>query len=109
MSFFNDTYCQVCDKFITKEQWIRHLYSNRHFHREVNGYWSAYFPQIKLTRDESSILEKTFWEMIFGSVDVLPVYGFSKTYILMVTNMKDMSHLILMTNMLILFINMEMQ
>ena len=27
--------------------------------------------------------------MIFGSSDVLPVYGFLKTYIMMVTNMKD--------------------
>ena len=27
--------------------------------------------------------------MNFGSVDVLPVYGFLKTYIMMVTNMKD--------------------
>ena len=35
------------------------------------------------------MLEKAFWEMIFGSVDVLPVYGFWKTYITMVTNMKD--------------------
>ena len=35
------------------------------------------------------ILEKAFWQMTFGSVDVLPVYGFLKTYIMMVTNMKD--------------------
>ena len=35
------------------------------------------------------ILEKAFLEMIFGSVDVLPVYGFLKTYNMMVTNMKD--------------------
>ena len=34
-------------------------------------------------------LEKAFWEMIFGSVDVLHVYSFLKTYIMMVTNMKD--------------------
>ena len=27
--------------------------------------------------------------MIYGSVDVLPVYGFLKTYVLLVTNMKD--------------------
>ena len=27
--------------------------------------------------------------MIFGSEDVLPVYGFLKTYLMMVTNMKD--------------------
>ena len=35
------------------------------------------------------ILEKTFQEIIFGSVDVLPVYGFSKTYIMKVRNVKD--------------------
>ena len=45
--------------------------------------------QKKLTRDEGSTLEKSFWQMAFRSVDVLPVYGFLKTYILMVTNMKD--------------------
>ena len=35
------------------------------------------------------ILEKAFWEMMFGRVYVLPVYAFLKTYIMMVTNMKD--------------------
>ena len=35
------------------------------------------------------VFEKAFWEMIFGGVDVLPMYGFLKTYIMMVTNMKD--------------------
>ena len=43
----------------------------------------------KLTRDGDNILEKLFWEMIFGSEDVLPVYGFLKTYFMMVTIMKD--------------------
>ena len=42
----------------------------------------------KLIRDEGMVLEKAFWEMIFGSVDVLPMYGFLKTYIMMVRNMK---------------------
>ena len=27
--------------------------------------------------------------MVFGSVDDLPVYGFLKTYMMMVTNLKD--------------------
>ena len=54
----------------------------------MNGYWSTYFPQRKLTRDEGSILEKAFWEMLFGNEVVLPVYGFSKTYIMIVTKMK---------------------
>ena len=35
------------------------------------------------------ILEKAFWEMIFGIEDALRVYGFLKTYIMMVTNMKN--------------------
>ena len=85
MSFFNDTYCQICERFITKEQWRKHLFSNRHFHREVNSYWPAYCPQRKLTRDEGSILEKVFREMIFGSEDVLSVYGFLRTYFMIVT------------------------
>ena len=33
-------------------------------------------------------LRKAFSEVIFGSVDVLPVYGFLKTYFMTVTNMK---------------------
>ena len=35
------------------------------------------------------ILEKAFWEIIFGSEDVLHVYSFLKTYSLIVANMKD--------------------
>ena len=57
MAFFNDTFCQLCERFITKEEWNKHLYSSRHLHREVNGFWPAYFPQIKLTGDECSIHE----------------------------------------------------
>ena len=82
----NNIFCQISDRFITKEQWNKHPYSSRHSHREVNRYWPAYFTQKRLTKDEGSILEKTFWEMIFGSVDVLPVFGFLKTYIMLVTN-----------------------
>ena len=89
MALFNDTFCQICDRFITKERWNKLLYSSRHLHREVNGFWPAFFPQRKLTRDEGMKLEKTFWEMIFGSVDVLPLYRFLKTYFMMVTNMKN--------------------
>ena len=89
MVLFNNIYCQTCARFITKKQWNNHLSSNRHLHTEMNGYWPAYFPQRKLTRDEGIMLEKAFWEMIFGNEDVLPVYGFLKTYNTMVTNMKD--------------------
>ena len=89
MALYNDVYCQFCDKLVTKGQWNKHFYSSRPLHREVNGFWPAFFPQRKLTRDEGMILEKVFWEMTFGIEDVLPVYGFLKTYVMMVTNMKD--------------------
>ena len=89
MTLFSDIYFQICDRFITKERWNKRLFSSRHLHREMNGYWPAYFPQRKKTRDEGSILEKSFLHMIFGSVFVLPVYGFLKTYIMKITNMKD--------------------
>ena len=59
MALFNDINCQICDKFITKEQWNKHLYSSRHLHGEVNDFWPAPFPQRKLTT-EGSILEKAF-------------------------------------------------
>ena len=79
MPIFNDIYCQICDKFITKERWNKHLYSSRHLQREVNGYWPAFFPQRKLTRDESMKLERTFWEMIYNSNDRdLALFDFKK-------------------------------
>ena len=89
MALFNDIFCQICDRFITKEQWNKHLFSSRHLHGEVNGYWPSYLPQRKTTGDEGSILEKVFWGMNFGIEEVLPVYGYLKIYNMMVTNMKD--------------------
>ena len=65
MALFNDTYCQICDRFLTAELWNKPFYSSRHLHREVNGYWSAHFAERKLTRDEGMKFEKVFWEMIF--------------------------------------------
>ena len=79
MAFFNETNCQFCERFITKEQWNNYLYSSKHLHREVNGFCSSYFPKRKLTKDEGKILEKAFRELIFGCVDALAVYGFLKT------------------------------
>ena len=76
MSFFNDTYCQLCDRFITKEQWNKHLYSNRQFHRDVNSFWPTYFPQTKLVKDENIILEKVFWKMVFATRDIKEVEEF---------------------------------
>ena len=37
--------------------------------------------------DEGSRVEEGFWEKIFGSEDVLPVFGFLKTYFEMITNL----------------------
>ena len=41
MAYFDDTYCQTCERFITREQWNNHLFSNRHLHREAHGYQPA--------------------------------------------------------------------
>ena len=60
MALFNYTYCQICDRFITKEQWNSHFYSSRYLHKEMNVYWPAYFPQRKLTRMKVSYLRKLF-------------------------------------------------
>ena len=88
MTLFNDVYCQICDRFYTKEQWNKHLHSSRHLHREVNGSWPAFFLQRKLTRDEGMKLEKAFWEMIFvSSTEYVEMYDFLKTYFRMCTNM----------------------
>ena len=65
MSFLDDTLCQICESFITKEDWTNHLYSNRHLQREAHGYLPAYFPQKILTGDENIIFEKAFWKMFF--------------------------------------------
>ena len=63
MSFFNDTFCQVCESFINEEQRDKYLHSSRHLHREMNGYKPADFPQRKLFENESIILDKGFWTM----------------------------------------------
>ena len=60
MSFLDDTYCQLCERFITKERWNNHLYSSRHLHKKAYGYALVYFPQRKLSGDESNKLEKAF-------------------------------------------------
>ena len=73
MALFNVTYCQIFERLITEEQWSKHLYSSRNLHGESSGYRPAYFPRRKLTTDECNILENAFWDIIFGSVDVLPV------------------------------------
>ena len=89
MSILDDTYCQLCERFITKEDWNKHLYSSRHLHREVNGYWPAYFPQRKLTGDEGMILEKAFWKMIYANRGSEEMFEFLITYFMMMTNLKN--------------------
>ena len=89
MSFLDDTYCQLCERFITKEQWNKHLYSSRHLHEKAYGYTPAYFPNRRLIGDEANILEKAFWKMFFGTRDIKEVEDFWWTYFMMTTNMKD--------------------
>ena len=60
MSFIDETYCQLCERFITEEEWKNHLFSSRPSHREVIGFWPTFFPQRKLTADECKILEKAY-------------------------------------------------
>ena len=90
MALFNDIFCQICDRFYTKERWNKHLYSSRHLHREINGYWPMFFPQRKLTRDEGMRLERAFWEMIYMSNDNdLALFDFLKLFFRMCTNITD--------------------
>ena len=69
MAFLNDTYCQLCGRFIFEDHGNIHLFSKRHSHRKSQGYWTAYFPQSQLTMDEDSKIEKAFWEMLFATRD----------------------------------------
>ena len=90
MVLFNDTFCQICDRFIPKERWTKHLCSSRHLHRKVNRYWPAFFPQRKLTRDEGINFEKAFWEMIYTSNEIdLALFDFLIIYFRMCTNITD--------------------
>ena len=91
MPIFNDKFCQISDRFITKEPWNNYLFSSRHLHnREINGYWPEFFPQRKLTRNEGKKLERAFWETIYNSNDNdLPVFDFLKVYFRMCTNITD--------------------
>ena len=42
MSFLDDIYYQLCERFITKKDWQKHPYSSRHLQRKMNIYWPAY-------------------------------------------------------------------
>ena len=89
MSFLDDTSCQLCEKFITKEQWNKHLYSSRHLHKKAYGYTPAYFSNRKLIGDESNILEKAFWKLFLATRGIKELDDFWWTYFMMTTNMKD--------------------
>ena len=56
MSLLDNTYCQLCEKFITKQKWDKHVYSSGLSHKEANGQKPTYFPIRKLTSDESTKL-----------------------------------------------------
>ena len=56
-------------------------------HREAHGYWLAYSPQRKITRDQGSILEKAFWKMILATRDIEEVDEFLITNFMVVTNL----------------------
>ena len=58
-------------------------------HKKAYGYTPAYFPQKKLTGDESINLEKAYWKMFFATRDIKEVDEFWYTYFMMTTNMKD--------------------
>ena len=79
MAFHKDTYCQICENFVTKEQRKMHLYCSRRLRKDVKGYWPDYLSTKKFTTDEISRLEKAFREMVFGSESALSMYGFLKT------------------------------
>ena len=89
MAFLDETYCQLYERFITIEQWNQHLYSSGHLHREVNCYWPAYFTQRKLTADEGSILEKSFWKMFFATRHITEVEEFWLRKFRMTTNLRN--------------------
>ena len=89
MSILDDTNCQLCERFITKEQWNKHLPFSRHLHREAHGYGPVIFPQSKLARDEKIIFEKGFWKVFFATKDIKEVEQFWLTYFIMKTNIKD--------------------
>ena len=65
------------------------MYSKRHLHREVQGYWLAYFIQKKLIRDENFLLEKAFRKIFFETRGIKEVEEFWLTYSMMATIMKD--------------------
>ena len=89
MSISDDTYCQLCERLITTEDWNKQLFSSRHLYKEARGYWPAYFPKRKVTSKEIIILEKAFWKKIFATRDIKEVNLFWVIYFMMTTDMKN--------------------
>ena len=83
----DDTYFQLFERLISREERNKHFSSSRYLHREFYGYTRAYFAQRKLIRNESSILEKDFWEMIFATRDIKEVDVSLIICFMMVTNL----------------------
>ena len=83
ISILDDTYCQLCERLITKEQGNKHLSSGIHLHKKA----FAYILYRKLTGIEGSILEKSFWKKIFATIDITEVDEFLITYFMMVKNL----------------------
>ena len=88
MSFLDDTYGKLCERFITEKQWNKHLFSSRQLHKKAYAYTPAYFPNGKLINDEANILEKALWKMFFAARDIKEVKVFWWTYFVMTTNIK---------------------
>ena len=86
---FFDTYCQLCERFLTKEQWNKPLYSHRFLHKEVNGYCLAIFSNRKVTGYQSSRLGKAFWKIVFAIRYIKEVDKFLIKYFIMVTFLND--------------------
>ena len=89
MSILDDTFCQLCERFITKQKWNDHLYSKRFLHREAHCFWPACFPEGELTRDENVMLKKAFWKICFATRRFKEVEEFWITYFMMVTTLND--------------------
>ena len=84
MAIFNDTYFHFVTDSLLKNN--KHLYSIINLHREVNGYWPAYFPQRKLVRHENIIFEMAFCKTFCATRDFKEVEECWLIYFLMTTN-----------------------
>ena len=75
--------------FLTKEEWNKHLFTNKHLRRQTKGYRAAFFPDRKVTSDGSKKIEKAFWKIVFATRKIKEVEEFWFLYFTMVTYLKD--------------------